>query len=141
MKILTVSDKVVGFIYSPQIREKFGDVELVLSCGDMPFYYLEYIVSILNVPLLYVMGNHDKRVEYSASGQVRTAPEGCVNIDNRVIEHEGEELLIEFDEPIERGYRFWSGSRFRCVFDQSPGPTDCNYVTIFPKQIREFAQS
>jgi predicted phosphodiesterase len=63
MKILTVSDKVVDFIYSPQLKEKFGDVELVLSCGDLPFYYLEYIVSILNVPLFYVMGNHDKKVE------------------------------------------------------------------------------
>jgi Icc-related predicted phosphoesterase len=92
MKILTISDKVVDLIYSPQIKEKFGDVELVLSCGDLPFYYLEYIVSMLNVPLFYVMGNHDKKVEYSASGQARTAPRGCVNIDNCVVQHKG--LLI-----------------------------------------------
>jgi Icc-related predicted phosphoesterase len=92
MKILTISDKVVDLIYSPQLREKFGDVELVLSCGDLPFYYLEYIVSMLNVPLFYVMGNHDKKVEYSANGQTRTAPRGCVNIDNRVVQHKG--LLI-----------------------------------------------
>jgi len=92
MKILTLSDKVIDFIYSPQLREKFGDVELVLSCGDLPFYYLEYIVSMLNVPLFYVMGNHDKRVEYSANGQAKTAPGGCVNIDNRAIQYKG--LLI-----------------------------------------------
>lgn len=92
MRILTVSDKVVDWIYSPQIREKFGDVELVLSCGDLPFYYLEYIVSILNVPLFYVMGNHDKRVEYASNGWARTAPQGCTNVDNRVIQHKG--LLI-----------------------------------------------
>ena len=92
MKILTVSDKVVDWIYSPRLKEKFGDVELVLSCGDLPFYYLEYIVSILNVPLFYVMGNHDKKVEYSANGQARAAPMGCVNIDNRVVQHKG--LLI-----------------------------------------------
>jgi Icc-related predicted phosphoesterase len=89
---LTVSDKVVDLIYSPQLKERFGDVELVLSCGDLPFYYLEYIVSILNVPLFYVMGNHDKKVEYSANGRARTAPRGCVNIDNRVVQHKG--LLI-----------------------------------------------
>jgi hypothetical protein len=29
MKILTLSDKVVDLIYSPQLKEKFGDVELV----------------------------------------------------------------------------------------------------------------
>jgi hypothetical protein len=92
MKILTVSDKVVNWIYSPRLKEKFGDVELVLSCGDLPFYYLEYIVSTLNVPLFYVMGNHDKKVEYSANGRARTAPRGCINIDNRVIQHKG--LLI-----------------------------------------------
>jgi Icc-related predicted phosphoesterase len=92
MKILTLSDKVIDLIYSPQLKKRFGDVELVLSCGDLPFYYLEYIVSMLNVPLFYVMGNHDKRVEYWANGQTRTAPRGCVNIDNRVVQHKG--LLI-----------------------------------------------
>jgi Icc-related predicted phosphoesterase len=92
MKILTISDKVVDFIYSPRLKEKFGDVELVLSCGDLPFYYLEYIVSSLNAPLFYVMGNHGKEVEYSANGQTKTAPGGCVNIDNRVVQHK--ELLI-----------------------------------------------
>jgi len=89
MKILTVSDKVVDCIYSPRLKEKFGDVELVLSCGDLPFYYLEYIVSILNVPLFYVMGNHDKEVEYSANGQAKTAPGGCAQQATRpAMEHD-----------------------------------------------------
>ena len=92
MKILTVSDKVVDLIYSPQLKDRFGDVELVLSCGDLPFYYLEYIVSILNVPLFYVMGNHDSEIEYLPNGQIITAPRGCVNVDNRVVEYNG--LLI-----------------------------------------------
>jgi Icc-related predicted phosphoesterase len=108
MKILTLSDKVIDFIYSPQLREKFGDVELVLSCGDLPFYYLEYIVSMLNVPLFYVMGNHDKKVEYSANGQARTAPQGCVNIDNRVIQHKG--LLIG---GLEGSMRYTGDPRFQ----------------------------
>ncbi len=92
MKILTISDKIVDWIYSPRLKEKLGDAGLVLSCGDLPFYYLEYIVSILNVPLFYVMGNHDKEVEYSVNGQAKTAPAGCVNIDNGVVQHK--ELLI-----------------------------------------------
>jgi Icc-related predicted phosphoesterase len=92
MKILIVSDRIEEFLYGPQLREKFGDVELVLSCGDLPFYYLEFIVSTLNVPLFYVKGNHDVRVEYRARGQAKTEPEGCVNVDSRVVPHAG--LLI-----------------------------------------------
>ena len=80
MKVLAISDKVVELIYSPCLVEKFGDVDMVLSCGDLPYYYLEYIVSLLNVPLLYVHGNHDPAVEYWASGDEVTGPSGGTNI-------------------------------------------------------------
>ncbi len=82
MKILAISDRVVEGIYSPQIRERFGDVDMVLSCGDLSYSYLEYIVSMLNVPCFYVHGNHDKP-EYMSSGGVLTEPGGWVNLDRR----------------------------------------------------------
>lgn len=59
MKILAVSDMVVDRLYSTQVAERFRDVELILGCGDLPYSYLEFLVSALNVPLLYVPGNHD----------------------------------------------------------------------------------
>jgi len=31
----------------------------VLSCGDLPPYYLEFLVTVLDVPLFDVRGNHD----------------------------------------------------------------------------------
>jgi len=65
MKILIVTDEVQDYIYSPGLKERMPEVELVLSCGDLPFYYLEFIVSSLNVPLLYVFGNHNP-LEYTA---------------------------------------------------------------------------
>ena len=89
LKILTVSDEVVNTIYDEHIVHRFGDVELVLSCGDLPFYYLEYIVSMLNVPLLYVLGNHAKAVEYTEGGREVRFPGGCENIDGRVVEVKG----------------------------------------------------
>ena len=67
--------------------------DLVLSCGDLPFDYLEYLVSRLDVPLLYVPGNHDPSLK--APDTTWTAPrfdppdpgpQGCVNIDGRVID-------------------------------------------------------
>lgn len=89
MKLLAVTDKVVDLIYSPSVVEKFGDVDMVLSCGDLPYYYLEYIVTMLCVPLLYVHGNHDPPVEYSASGAQLTGPGGCSNIHGRLVRERG----------------------------------------------------
>lgn len=60
MKILAVSDTVVNMIYSPLIAQRLSDVDLVISCGDLPVYYLDYIISMLNRPLYYVCGNHSQ---------------------------------------------------------------------------------
>lgn len=71
---------------------------MVLSCGDLPFDYLEYLVTRLNVPLLYVPGNHDPELRPAnmtwtpPGGAIEPAPlgpEGCVNIDGRVVEEGG----------------------------------------------------
>lgn len=58
-KILAVSDQVVERIYTLATGGHFADVDFVLGCGDLPYPYLEYLISILNVPLCYVPGNHD----------------------------------------------------------------------------------
>lgn len=81
MKVLALSDEVVDFIYSPAVKERFGDVDLVLGCGDLPFYYLEYVVTVLNKPLYFVPGNHDARRQYMSDGRVISRAEGCINID------------------------------------------------------------
>jgi Icc-related predicted phosphoesterase len=59
MKILCVSDQIDPFVYSPSIRQRYGEVDLVLSAGDLPLDYLDFIVSSLNRPLLFVYGNHN----------------------------------------------------------------------------------
>lgn len=59
MKILCVSDQVDPVVYSTAIRERFRDVDMVLSAGDLPMEYLSFIVSGLNKPLLFVFGNHN----------------------------------------------------------------------------------
>jgi hypothetical protein len=59
LKILCVSDFIDPLVYSASIKERYRDVELVLSAGDMPLDYLEFIVSSLDRPLLHVFGNHN----------------------------------------------------------------------------------
>lgn len=78
MKILAVSDQVVERMYTLAGQGHFRDVGLVLACGDLPYEYLEYLVSTLNVPLYYVPGNHDP--VYDADREL-THVEGGSNLD------------------------------------------------------------
>ena len=78
MKILAVSDEVVERLYSLCSNGHFSEVELILGCGDLPYPYLENLVTFLNVPLLYVPGNHDPT--YNLNNPLAYA-EGSSNLD------------------------------------------------------------
>lgn len=84
MKILAVSDIELGYLYQPRIAERFYDVDLILSCGDLPHYYLEYMISMLNIPLYYVNGNHANKMEFTTGGE-RKFPWGARNIHNQSV--------------------------------------------------------
>jgi len=84
MRILSVSDAELDFIYSPLISLRFRDVDMLVNCGDLPYYYFEYMISMLDVPAYYVHGNHDKRVEYT-SGGMKTEPSGAVDLHRRCV--------------------------------------------------------
>jgi calcineurin-like phosphoesterase family protein len=89
IKILTVSDKVDEMLYSPAIRRLCADVDLVLGCGDLPFYYLEFIVTMLGGPLFYVVGNHANAVRMQYEPREKWQyPGGCENIDGRVVRYQ-----------------------------------------------------
>jgi len=83
VRILAVSDIVSREVYDQGIKARFRDVDLAISCGDLPYYYLEYIVSTLNIPLLYVHGNHDQPL-YTEREVIR-APRGCTPVEGRVV--------------------------------------------------------
>lgn len=84
MRILTVSDKVEPVLYGPYIRERVGQVDLVLACGDLPYYYLDYIVSLLNVPLFFVHGNHDRLVLRPDRGELADRQESSLAWGNNL---------------------------------------------------------
>lgn len=81
MKILAISDMVVERLYSAQVAERFHDVEMILGCGDLPYEYLEFLVTSMNIPLLYVPGNHDPAYDRKNSA---TYAEGCEYLDRQV---------------------------------------------------------
>ncbi len=70
MKILCVSDHIDPLVYSPSIKQRFAEVQLVLSAGDLPLSYYDFIMSTLNKPLLFVFGNHNLRFMPLYTGNV-----------------------------------------------------------------------
>jgi Icc-related predicted phosphoesterase len=82
VKILCVSDTVMPQLESAvNLRRQYHDVELLLSCGDLPSVYLEFITSVLNVPLFYVCGNHDEGYKDN--------PPGGEDLHGRLVEFNG----------------------------------------------------
>lgn len=78
MNILTVSDQVAPVLYDRFDRRQFEGIDLVLSCGDLPPEYLEFLLDRLSAPLYYVRGNHDIRY-------AEKPPPGCIDANARLI--------------------------------------------------------
>ena len=86
MKVLILADeevKSLGEYYDP---EKTRGVDLIISCGDLNHKYLEFLETMVNCPLLYVKGNHDK-------SYLSAPPEGCIDIDDRIYDYKGLRVL------------------------------------------------
>ena len=101
-RVLAVADEVAPALYTARLLELRP--ELILSCGDLPFDYLEYLVTMTNAPLLYVPGNHDADLDprrpTAPPGELPNpfflgrledppGPQGCVNVDLDVVEVAG----------------------------------------------------
>ena len=95
-RILAVADEVEESLYGDRLDTLRPD--FVIGCGDLPFDYLEYLVSRVNVPLYYVPGNHDPSLKEPDTTWTPLravvelpppGPEGCINVDGRVVEVRG----------------------------------------------------
>lgn len=86
MKILLVSDEETPYLWDYFQPEKFKDIELIISCGDLKADYLSFLVTVIKAPLLYVPGNHDTRY-------IKNPPDGCESIDGELIRYKGLRIL------------------------------------------------
>jgi hypothetical protein len=93
LKILAVCDEVDRRLYGAAVgtREK---PDLILGCGDLPAYYLDFLVSQLNAPLYAVHGNHDAPPGPEAGREFEQC--GVNWIGGRAVKHNGV-LLAGFD--------------------------------------------
>jgi len=103
MRALVISDKVEPILYSAGITRHVGAIDLVISCGDLPHYYLEFITSMLGKPTYYVYGNHGREVEYQVGkGETWhrvTEPMGATNLHAAAVK-EGDLLLAGLEGSI-----------------------------------------
>ena len=90
-RVLAVADEVDEALYGEKLLRLRPD--LILSAGDLPFEYLENRVSRLDVPLVYVPGNHDRDLTPRDTTWMPLRPEGnprgprgTENADGRIID-------------------------------------------------------
>ena len=86
MKILAVSDEECAALWDYYVPGRLSEYDLIISCGDLRADYLSFLVTMANVPVLYVHGNHD------GSYSLRP-PEGCDCIDDHVLVYNGLRIL------------------------------------------------
>ncbi len=86
LNILVLADCKSKLLYDYYDPERLKGIDLIISCGDLHPDYLSFFVTLCNVPLLYVRGNHDDRYE-------QKPPEGCICIEDDIYVHKGIRIL------------------------------------------------
>lgn len=108
MRILALADRRDPTLSAGRLAEMSPD--LVVACGDLPFAYLENVVTVANKPLLYVPGAADPELpaapriwqgwgagstqpvgvpDFEAVWEPGPGPQGCTNVDLKVLEAAG----------------------------------------------------
>lgn len=82
MKILLISDNESKYIWDHFDYERFKDIDLVLSCGDIKSEYLSFVATMIAAPIYYVHGNHDANYQQNPPG-------GCDSIEDQLIVFNG----------------------------------------------------
>lgn len=86
MRLLLVSDIVQKELFDNKGLQSEGKIDMIISCGDLPPEYLRGLRHHFDVPLFYVLGNHD--IRYGSS----LLP-GCENIHQRLVTTHDVKLL------------------------------------------------
>jgi Icc-related predicted phosphoesterase len=86
MKILLISDEPDPMLWDYYRPERLKGYDLILSAGDLDAAYLSFLVTMSNVPVFYVHGNHD-------TGYAQNPPEGCECIEDRLVVFNGVRIV------------------------------------------------
>ena len=82
MKLLCISDTEMPQLENAaNLRRQYSDIDLIISCGDMSSAYVDFITTIVSVPMFFVRGNHDEQYEVK--------PPGGVDLHRKVVNYKG----------------------------------------------------
>ncbi len=82
MKVLVVADVEERLLYECFRKERFADIDLIIACGDLRAGYLDFLMTMINKPMLYVMGNHDDRM-------IKEPPLGATSLEDTIVKFNG----------------------------------------------------
>lgn len=82
MKILVISDVEEKALYDHFNKKRVEGVDLIISCGDLDVGYLDFLMTMVNVPMVYVLGNHDDKL-------VAEPPLGGISLEGRIVNFKG----------------------------------------------------
>ena len=60
-------------------------VDLIVSCGDLPSNYLDFLVSNLQAPMYHVLGNHCLVPHDAVTGRCSPAIRGTLSVRSRIL--------------------------------------------------------
>lgn len=90
LRVLAVSDVVQSRLYNNDVLSWLPKIDLIISCGDLPPYYLEFLVSTLDVPMFHVCGNHCYLPhDIATKRHSSSAYPGLFDLNGRLTEYKG----------------------------------------------------
>lgn len=102
-KILAISDVESQYLYKAIGGKIFKDIDFIISCGDLPYHYLEYMVSMSNRDLFYVRGNHAHKVEIGEKRRSK-GPQGARDLHMKTIKAPGGVILAGIEGSLLYNY-------------------------------------
>ena len=86
MKILLLADTEDPALWDYFSPDRVKGYDLILAAGDLKAEYLTFLVTMSNLPVFYVHGNHNAAYDHYP-------PEGCECIDDRLVTYRGLHIL------------------------------------------------
>ena len=94
MRILAIGDEATDTLYNTNHDDLVEPVDVLLGCGDLPYTYMEHVVTALKVrDAFFVHGNHDSN-QWLNDGTCLTAPGGWQDVDRRAARTTDKSMIV-----------------------------------------------
>ncbi len=86
MRLLVLADQPCSALWDNFRPERLAGIDMILSAGDLPNAYLEFLTCFTHAPIVYVPGNHDGHF-------AENPPGGCICADGKLVIVNGVRIL------------------------------------------------